>query len=42
MNKEQQLIINRIEGYKYREIAKMLGCAESTIKYRVSQGEKNL
>lgn len=44
LSEEQRtvLILNRIEGYKYKEIAEILGCAESTVKYRVRQGKKNL
>ena len=36
------LVLNRIEGYKTREIAEMLGCSENTIKSRIHQGEKKL
>lgn len=36
------LVLNRIEGYKIREIAEMLDCSESTIKSRIHQGEKKL
>ena len=44
LSKEQStaLILNKIEGYKIREIAEMLGCAESTVKYRLARGEKKL
>lgn len=36
------IVLNRIEGYKFREIAEMLGTSESTIKSRVRQAEKKL
>lgn len=36
------LVLNRIEGYKTREIAEMLGCSENTVKSRIHQGEKKL
>lgn len=41
-DQKNALVLNRIEGYKTREIAEMLGCSENTIKSRIHQGEKKL
>ena len=38
----QAVVLNRIEGYKTREIAEMLGCSENTVKSRIRQGEAKL
>lgn len=36
------LELHYIEGYKTREIAKMMGVPESTVKWRLAQGRKEL
>ncbi|MCH5248771.1 MAG: RNA polymerase sigma factor [Lachnospiraceae bacterium] len=41
--KQREVIILRIyEGYKFKEIAKMLGCNISTVKSRYTLGIKNM
>lgn len=41
-NQRTALVLNRIEGRTFKEIAEMLGCSESTVKSRVRLGEDKL
>lgn len=40
--KKQALILSRIEGFRYREIAEIMNCSESLVKVRVFRGLKEL
>lgn len=40
--KKQALILSRIEGFRYREIAEITGCSESLVKVRIFRGLKEL
>lgn len=40
--KKQALILSRIEGFRYREIAEIMECSESLVKVRVFRGLKEL
>lgn len=41
-NQRTALVLNRIEGRTFKEIAEMLGCSENTVKSRVRLGEEKL
>lgn len=41
-NQRTALVLNRIEGRTFKDIAEMLGCSESTVKSRVRLGEEKL
>lgn len=41
-NQRTALVLNRIEGRTFKDIAEMLGCSESTVKSRVRLGEDKL
>lgn len=40
--KKRTLILSRFEGFKYREIAKIMDCTESAVKVRVFRGINEL
>ena len=41
-DKKQALILSRIEGFLYREIAEITGCTEGTVKVRIFRGLQEL
>lgn len=41
-NQRTALVLNRIEGRTFKDIAEMLGCSENTVKSRVRLGEEKL
>lgn len=41
-NQRTALVLNRIEGRTFKDIAEMLGCSENTVKSRVRLGEDKL
>lgn len=40
--KKQTLILSRYQGFKYKEIAEIMGCTESAVKVRVFRGINEL
>jgi RNA polymerase sigma-70 factor (ECF subfamily) len=36
------LVLHRIEGQSYQEIARVVGCREGTVKSRISRGRQVL
>ncbi len=41
-DKKQALVLSRIEGFLYREIAEIMSCTESAVKVRVFRGLQEL